>query len=68
MSCVDCKYRVKDYSTGTEDCMMYDEMTEEETQTYWVDGGGGCPYYEEDNYDMFAEDEGLWTFYESEEN
>ena len=43
--CKNCKYFCHDYSTGTSECARYDDMTEEETERYYVNDEENCPYW-----------------------
>ena len=47
-SCWSCKHCLDDYqSTGTLDCLNFDNMTEEEIMEYYTNNGGeNCPYYQ----------------------
>ena len=47
--CENCKHFFYDYSTGASECGKYDNMTEEETDKYYMEGKENCPYWEEDN-------------------
>ena len=53
--CKNCKYFCHDYSTGTSECAKYDDMTEEETERYYVNDEENCPYWNdfESNDDSF---------------
>ena len=53
--CKNCKYFCHDYSTGTSECARYDDMTEEETERYYVNDEENCPYWNdfESNDDSF---------------
>lgn len=53
--CKNCKYFFYDYSTGTSECARYDDMTEEETEKYYVNDEENCPYWDdfESNDDSF---------------
>lgn len=43
-----CKHFFYDNSTGTSECGQYDNMTEEETDKYYMNGEDNCPFYYED--------------------
>lgn len=45
--CENCKYFFYDYQTGASECYRYDNMTEEETEKYFMNGEDNCPFYEE---------------------
>ena len=47
--CKNCKHFFYDYSTGASECGKYDNITEEETDKYYMEGEENCPYWEEDN-------------------
>lgn len=46
-SCESCKYFFCDYQTGASECYQYDNMSEDETEKYFMDGEDNCPFYEE---------------------
>ena len=45
--CNSCKHFWYDNSTGTSECGQYDNMTEDETDKYYTNGEGNCPFYNE---------------------
>ena len=47
MKCENCKYFFYDSSVGISECGQYDNMTEEETDKYYVEGEANCPYWKE---------------------
>ncbi|WP_158553013.1 DUF6472 family protein [Desulfotomaculum sp. OF05-3] len=49
MKCENCKYFFYDSSVGISECGQYDNMTEEETDKYYVEGEANCPYWKEDD-------------------
>ena len=46
--CNSCKYFWYDNSTGASECGQYDNMTEDETEKYYMNGEDDCPFYDED--------------------
>lgn len=42
--CKDCIYYVYDNSTGQANCKQFDNMTDEEIETYFTNDITGCPY------------------------
>lgn len=46
--CNSCKHFLYDDSTGTSECGQYDNMTEGETDKYYMNGEDNCPFYKED--------------------
>jgi hypothetical protein len=44
--CVNCQNCYYDSSTGLTECGRYDDMTEEEIETYYVNDRENCPYWE----------------------
>ena len=49
MKCENCKYCFYDSSVGISECGQYYNMTEEETDKYYVEGEANCPYWKEDD-------------------
>ena len=49
MKCENRKYFFYDSSVGISECGQYDNMTEEETDKYYVEGEANCPYWKEDD-------------------
>ena len=49
MKCENCKYFFYDSSVGISECGQYDNMTEEETDKYYMEGEANCPYWKEDD-------------------
>ena len=47
--CENCKHFFYDYLTGASECGQYDNMTEEETDKYYMNCEENCPHWEEDN-------------------
>ena len=43
--CENCENFCYDYTTGTTECARYD-MTEEESERYYVNDEENCPYWE----------------------
>ena len=43
--CENCENCYYDSSTGLTECSQYDDMTEEEIETYYVNGVYNCPYW-----------------------
>ena len=46
-NCETCKHCWMDETVGDRECKKYDELTEEEADTYYSDVLDGCPHYEE---------------------
>lgn len=44
--CENCENCCYDYSSGLTECSRYVDMTEEEIETYYVNGVDNCPYWE----------------------
>ena len=44
--CENCQHFCYDYSTGTAECTRYDDMTEEESEKYYVNDEENCPYWD----------------------
>ena len=49
MKCENCKYFFYESSGGISEGGQYDNMTEEETDKYYVEGEANCPYWKEDD-------------------
>lgn len=54
--CNECKNFIDEYFyNGSTDCKKADCMTEEDLETYFINGAPRCPYFEK--YDFSAEDQ-----------